>query len=1203
MDSCLIYLYICVLLRIRDRKMYYPLSDTQMGMFMECSRHPDTLQYNLSYLISFSVDCNAGLFINALKDSLCHHSNFWLRLTYQNGVIRQYEDRTEQLEIEEYTIAEERLEEYLTSLIKPFPLFGSKLMRLAHIKTEHLEYCLLETHHLVSDGITLSLVLDEASDRFLGKTIPEETCRYVDFSEDESGNNAVWKESEALFYKKKFKNFQFRSLNGLFQSDNDGKNILIPIFFDRKEIDSFCNEHGLKSHWLFYAAFSLALSTWMHSNEVCFSTIFHGRTDRRMLSVLGPFIKNVPMLIRINPESSVMDYIMSFRKEMVSMIRHSNYSVFSFCNDFGFIPDVLFAYQSGMVKEFISLENSGTLSQIKHQVKSDSVYSGVVYESDDQYEIRIECSSSTMTKTAVECTAASIRCCIESLMSNINGKVADVSSWNIALPEAQPANVSFDTVMSAISRRVTEMPSKTAVSAEDRSLTYAQLEEESDYLAGVLKEAGLECGQSVLVKADRNSGFMVKILAVMKAGGCAVPVERNIPEERLRYIVDNSGAMLCLDGDNVLRASGNGKIVDAAYIIYTSGSTGKPKGVMVSHRAFASFVMSIADVLSISADDRISCHSELCFDACLEDLFPALTKGGSVYLVPGSLRKDPKGLVNYLIHNKITGGNYTTRFGTILLREFDLPLRYLVLGGESMNEYPERNRNVTLVNTYGPTEFTVDATFHILDPNREYGHIPIGKPLPGVSAYILDQNLNPVPPMVVGELCLSGDQIADGYVDMMNETDDSFVDWRGRKIYRTGDLVYLGDDDNLYFCGRMDGQCKLRGFRIETGEIENAVKNLCKSICEAAVVIKKVGDSDHLCCYYTSDDSVDENDLKSRLVRLIPQYMVPSFFVRMDSLPYNYSGKLDLKSLPDITFANTNRVLPENERESTLYRIAADLLGRDDFGVTDDLFSLGLTSLQLIQLIMKAEKDGLELKPSDVYLARDIRAIAKANHSPFFICGDESSGQLAVIVCGVTAIGDLEELIKLLSESMRVMVFEPLEDHIDTFSPESVDDIAKFYIPMIQGKPDILIGHSFGGEIALKMASKLDGNPKLFLLDSQVKIRKINSTAGLEKKARAKGMKDDVIEYWKIFLEKSKLAYRFHNPDNFDCGFDGESILFNAVDNMMGSKGSDNVNLMKKALSEIKVIDINSNHMGMLRSENIIRICDEIRSIMLQNSL
>ena len=398
----------------------------------------------------------------------------------------------------------------------------------------------------------------------------------------------------------------------------------------------------------------------------------------------------------------------------------------------------------------------------------------------------------------------------------------------------------------------------------------------------------------------------------MKAGAVYVPIDMEYPEERKRFIIEDSEAKLVIN-EQWLKANCRTEEVQnpkdknnfndqlsivncpssPAYIIYTSGSTGKPKGVMVPHRALSHFLQFIADEWRLSAESRISCHAPFAFDASIEDLYPVLTVGGTVCIVPEDATKDLHLLHQFITDNRITGGCFTTQLGQMLLDEYpDLPVDYLVVGGERMTKNP--SCHCRLINTYGPTEFTVDATWYELELERQYDNIPIGRPLHNQTAYIIDSGRRLLLQGMAGELCLAGMQMATGYWKREELTKEVFtdiiVDGKPVKVYRTGDLCRWNEQGLLEYLGRIDQQVKLRGFRIELGEIESQALKF-EGISQA---VASVYDGQLLCLYYTADCDIDEGVLKEFLAKSLPDYMVPAAYIQLDELPLTPNGKVDL---------------------------------------------------------------------------------------------------------------------------------------------------------------------------------------------------------------------------------------------------------------------------------------------------------------------
>ena len=505
-------------------------------------------------------------------------------------------------------------------------------------------------------------------------------------------------------------------------------------------------------------------------------------------------------------------------------------------------------------------------------------------------------------------------------------------------------------------------PGNTAVAAENGSLSFGELDRLSDRLARALAEAeGVQPDEFVAVRMGRVKEFHVAVLAIHKAGAAYMPIDLEYPAERVAYMMEDSGARLTLTEQRVAELlesvredaafSSRCRPDSRAYMIYTSGSTGKPKGVVIPHRALTNLVHFIAKRWKLSPDSRIALHSNFAFDAAVEDLFPALTVGGTVFVVPESARKDIFEMRDFIAKNRITGGCYSTQFGQLLGADETLDLDYICLSGEAMTSVPQCRGAV--YNTYGPTEFAVDATYFELEKGREYAAIPISRPLYNCAAYIVNDKLELLPPGETGELCLSGPQLAEGYWNRPELTAKAFTKLNisadeTADIYRTGDLARWNGEGQLEFCGRIDTQVKLRGFRVELGEVESCAARF-PGVRQTAAEVR----NNTLCLYYTASGDMDETALADYMAESLAEYMVPGAFIRLDAMPLTVNGKIDRKALPEPVLHGTlETVAPETGAEMDVVTAMARVLGvKDAPGVTHDFFELGGDSIKAIRLV------------------------------------------------------------------------------------------------------------------------------------------------------------------------------------------------------------------------------------------------------------
>ena len=418
-----------------------------------------------------------------------------------------------------------------------------------------------------------------------------------------------------------------------------------------------------------------------------------------------------------------------------------------------------------------------------------------------------------------------------------------------------------------------------------------------------------------------------------------------------------------------------------AYMIYTSGSTGKPKGVMLEQRNLLNLIEYILMTRKLTPDDIVAEFASFCFDASVIDLFAPLTAGAVLYILPESIRKDAVAVGKFIKEEKITTATFPTQMGELVAELLDdaPSLKFVTLGGEKFKYY--RDRTYQMINGYGPTENTVSSTEFWVD--KQYDNIPIGKSQRNIRSYIVDENMKRLPVGASGELCHAGRQIARGYHNLPEKTASVFVENpfsvcdEDKRLYRTGDMVRMKGDGNIEYIGRIDSQVKIRGYRIELGEIEGALlkHDLVKN---AAVIVIEKGGNKYITAYYTGE-TIPEDELKLFLNPLIPDYMMPSFFVHLEKMPVTPGGKIDKKALPVpevTTTASTAYVEPVTAVQITLCEIFEKALGIEKVGIEDNFFELGGSSLTASKVAVMCLSKNISIVYADIFKYPTIRELS-----------------------------------------------------------------------------------------------------------------------------------------------------------------------------------------------------------------------------------
>jgi len=573
-------------------------------------------------------------------------------------------------------------------------------------------------------------------------------------------------------------------------------------------------------------------------------------------------------------------------------------------------------------------------------------------------------------------------------------------------------------------------PDGIALVFEGHHLSYAALDAASNRLARRLLERGVGVEEIVAISAERSVELIVGILAILKAGAAYLPLDPGYPRDRLHYMLLDSGARLVLVGDDqsgtfgnlgvdemVLRLDANAGPVDAlpvtrfaapenlAYLIYTSGSTGRPKGIMVPHRAVVNHVRWRSEHFALNRTDRTLQRTPISFDISVWEIFSALITGGTLVLPRPGAQKESACLVDAIIEGEVTNFQIVPSMLKLMLQEPKIgrcrSLRCVFSGGEVLSgdlaSKFQSSLGATLVNVYGPTETTIDTTFHVCASGAEMSSIPIGHPIASTSAFVLESEGRRAPATEEGMLFIGGLGLARGYWRRADRTAESFVPnafsadaAAGERLYNTGDLVRVSRQGDIEFIGRKDSQVKVRGFRIELQEIEHALK-ACPLVADGLAMIRTgPGGDKKIVCYYllkVSENSIVVNafrhtryhEIRDYLASRLPDYMVPHHLVNVDGLPLLPNGKVNTKALPEPAYylpGGGKSDQPRNEKEQLLAQVWCDVLAVPTVACEDLFAYYGGDSLQMIQVRLLAQQRGLFVNPSLRHYSATVRSLA-----------------------------------------------------------------------------------------------------------------------------------------------------------------------------------------------------------------------------------
>ncbi|MEU9167206.1 amino acid adenylation domain-containing protein [Streptomyces sp. NPDC048420] len=783
-------------------------------------------------------------------------------------------------------------------------------------------------------------------------------------------------------------------------------------------------EHGVTLGTVVQAAWGLLLGRLTGRGDVVFGTTVSGRdTDVDGIdSMVGLFINTLPTRFRWTPGTPMGQLLRRLQDEQARLLDHQHLGLAEIQRLAGHagggeLFDTLVVFENYPAET--DLRDGTGRVRITGDAFHDAVHYplALVVKPGRRLDLRLKHHADRLDGDFVRALGERLTRVLEAIADDPETKAASVELLSPdevlrAHPRGEERPVPDTTLAEAFAAQVTRTPEATAVVFEGERLTYSQLSSQADVLAQRLQRAGARPGAFVAVAVPRSTELMVALLGVLKSGAAYLPVDLDYPADRVAHMLADSGATAVvtvsgsedrLPGGNVPAVilldeliDGSDMVVpaaphpdDPAYLIYTSGSTGRPKGVVVSHRAILNRLAWMQDAYGLRPDDRVLQKTPSSFDVSVWEFFWPLLEGAAVVLAKPDGHRDPVYLAGLVREQAVT----TMHFVPSMLEAFlqsaqvtDDPgwaasLRRVLSSGEALPVSAASRwhalTGVPLHNLYGPTEAAVDVTHHPYDPSEDTATVPIGRPVWNTGLRVLDACLRPVPDGVPGELYLTGVQLARGYHARPALTSERFTadpyGPPGSRMYRTGDLVRRRTDGEIEYLGRTDRQVKLRGNRVELGEIEAALTRL-PGVAQAAATVR-----DDTLVAYLVGPGLEVAVLRRELAKTLPSPMVPGAWVTLDALPLTPSGKLDRAALPaPQAVRSTEHRAPGNPREQILTEIFAAVLKLPEVGVDDDFFLLGGDSISSIAVSSRAHRAGLVLGPREVFEHRTPAALAAA---------------------------------------------------------------------------------------------------------------------------------------------------------------------------------------------------------------------------------
>lgn len=911
-----------------------------------------------------------------------------------------------------------------TEAKRVFDLASDDLIRFVIYKINDENHIIfLNKHHIISDGWSFSVLFYEISAIYedLSKnrpvSLPELEIQYADYSfwQREYLKGEVL-EKQLTYWKNNLSDtsvleLPLDKLRPAEQTFN-GSNFEFKI--DKAETDlliKLSKENGVTLFMTLLSILNVLLHKYTGQDDICIGTPIANRTRSEVEPLIGFFINTLALRSDLSKDSSFTELLRQVKETTLNGYENQDVPFEKVVDIVGVernlstspLFQVLMNLQSNPETELIFNDLKLELIDIDTSVaKFDLTFNFT--ETDSGLLCGLNYNTDLFEKETILRMADHFSVLLDSIFSDPD---QTLSQLNILTPEekqrllidfndTQTLYVKDKCIHQLFEEQVESTPDNIALVLDNQELTYRELNNKANQLAHYLLKKGIKPDTITGICLERSFEMIIGMLGILKAGGGYVPVDPAYPRERIDYIISDSHCRILLSSEKVMREyntdsceiicldkewdkikkepSDNAETsvseCNTAYVIYTSGSTGKPKGVVIQHRNIVDYSCWAKNKFLGNEKLNFPLFTSFAFDLTITSVYPPLVSGNSIIIYQDD---DIASLMPKIVSDERVGIIKLTpaHLEIVKYEKFSNSIRCLISGGDILtvdlvSTVLNNNDQLTIYNHYGPTEATVGCVCHKYNPEEAHKlSVPIGFPAANTSLYVVDKNMNPVPVGVPGELCIAGAGLAGGYLNNHALTEEKFIqnpfkNDSDSRLYRTGDLVKYLPSGNIEFIGRIDHQVKIRGFRIELGEVESAL-NQFNEIKDSVVVAKAdSAGNKRLAAYFVSDAEYNIQDIRSKLSQFLPEYMIPSLFVKIDEIPLNSIGKINRKALPDPEThfeTSTEYAPPTNEIEEKLVCIWGEILGIEQVGINDNFFESGGHSLLATQLVSKVRKE------------------------------------------------------------------------------------------------------------------------------------------------------------------------------------------------------------------------------------------------------
>ncbi len=991
-------------------KDFYRMSAAQRRIYMVNDIDETGIAYNMPGALKLSGRLDIEKIRTAFEKLLERHEILRTSFHYLDGEYLQ--KIHESVEVSLNLMSGSDIYEIASEFVQIFDLGKAPLIRAAYAETEDGNYYLIfDMHHIISDGQSVNNMIMELSKLYRQENVPEVWFQYRDYSE--------WTNKRDITKQKEYWLKEFQDEIPVLDMPIDGKRTgrqsyigkTVKAEFDssvRQAVKKIALKNGATDYMVLMAALMITLNKYSGQETIIIGSPVSGRIQKETEDMLGVFVNTLAIKGIVKSDMKYTDFQRQICETCLDAFENQEYPFEELIDEIDVNRDLS---RNPLFDVMLVLQNHESrnidfgkcevveIIEFTDAAKFDLTFN--IEETADEYRVSVVYCSELYNECTVMGIVRHLRNVIIEISRHLTGYISEIGVLDEKEEEKILLRFSGDenkrghqkAVIDLFEAQVQRTPDSYAVVYEGKKMTYRQLNKKAQKLAGRLLKDGVKRNEFVVVYAEKSVEMVVGILAVLKAGGAYVPIDTTYPKERVKAIMkdccpkaaltyratlESEVPVIQLENEEQWKCD-NYKITekrdseDSLYVIYTSGTTGKSKGAVIRNSSFVNMLEWYIHEFRLDAGERILLLASIGFDLAQKNVFAPLVTGGCLHIY-NQWNYNCEDISREIYKNKITAINCAPSvfYPVIYSNESEdyrmlNSLRYLFLGGEAINAanfhswIKSDNCKVEVVNTYGPTECTDIASYYrckkeeLLDSKT----IPIGKPIPNVKLYIVNQKNQVMGIGMPGELCIAGASVSNGYLNAEEMNAEKFISnpFGDGRLYRTGDLVKWLPDGNIEFLGRIDEQVKIRGFRIELGEIEYVIRKQ-KNVQDTAVIVRESRSGEkNIYAYIVSSSKVDLSQLRKRMREELPEYMMPPFMLQIDGIPVNKNGKLDKKALPEICVAsNREYMAPRNDVEADVADIFGDVLGIEQVGITDNFFELGGHSLKASKVVSRIEK-------------------------------------------------------------------------------------------------------------------------------------------------------------------------------------------------------------------------------------------------------